>query len=315
MFPLLLLKGPMGTGKSVTLRIIKVFAYRPVVFSARGSTLPVIRDHLARCNEGTAIIEEADEGWKGDQTLEALLSDRYQKDSAEAALKVGTPENYVTVTVHIFGATVLHRRKPFSDPALKARSVLVLFKANHEKTYSEFSENDPSVQEAREMVKELSFVAEGVPCPTGIAARVWDTYKYVVSIAQMCGDKDFLPSIMDRLLSETATLIADQSEEPNGLVLRAIMERISSGDKDIKFRNVRFSEIVESIWKNFQVPMRPQQVGTIVRELRFKTKESHGVTVVVADPASLLKACDEVGYDDDAIRALRSAVLGQGLPG
>jgi hypothetical protein len=131
----------------------------------------------------------------------------------------------------------------------------------------------------------------------------------------MCGDEDFLSDIMNRLLSETAALKADQSEEPDGLVLRAIIECISKGEQEIRFRNVRFSEIVDSIRRNHQVEMRPQQVGTIARELGFETKESHGVTVVVTAPASLLKACAEVGYEDEAIAELRAAVLRQGLPG
>jgi hypothetical protein len=274
-----------------------------------------MRDKLAECKNGTAIVEEADEGWKGDQNLEALLSDRYHKDSAEAALKMGTPENYVTVTKQFFGATVLHRRRPFSDPALKARSVLILFKANHEKAYSEFCENDPSVQEAHGLLKDLSFSPIDVPCPTGVAARVWDSSKYLASVALMCGDEDFLPGIMNRLKSETAALMADQSEEPDGLVLRAIIECISIGKQPINFRYVGFREIVESIRRNHLVEMRPQQIGTIVRELGFKTTESHGVTKVVTDAASLLQASVEVGYEDDVIAEVRSAVMRQSSPG
>jgi hypothetical protein len=314
MFPLLLLKGSMGTGKSVTLRIIKAFAFRPVAFSARGSTQPVIRDKLAEGLNGTAIVEEADEGWKGDQQFEVLLSDRYQRDSAEASLKVSSGDDYVTVTKQIFGATALHRRKPFADQALKGRSVLVRLKANHERTYSEFCENEPSVQEVQKLISELSFVPLEISSPLGIAARVWDSYKNLISVAEMCGDMDFLPGIMSRLLSETAALKADQSEEPDGLVLRAIIECISRGEA-IKFRNVRFSEIVKSIRKNFQVEMRPQQIGTVARELGFNTKESHGMTVVVTDAPSLLKASADVGYEDEAIIGLRSEILRLKGPG
>jgi hypothetical protein len=52
--------------------------------------------------------------------------------------------------------------------------------------------------------------------------------------------------------------------------------------------------------------MRPRQVGTVARELGFKAKESHGVTVVLPTAASLLKASAEVGYEDDVIAELRS---------
>ena len=62
-FPLLSLNGKMGTGKSQTEKIIARFAHRSRSFSLRGRTLPAIRDELAACYEGTAIIEEADHAW------------------------------------------------------------------------------------------------------------------------------------------------------------------------------------------------------------------------------------------------------------
>src|SRR5207302_1648263 len=75
-FPLLVLQGPMGTGKSQTLRIVKAFSFRPRSLSPRGYTAAAIRDELAECQEGTAIIEEADGGWRDSQALEPMLSDR-----------------------------------------------------------------------------------------------------------------------------------------------------------------------------------------------------------------------------------------------
>ena len=59
-FPLLVLLGKMGTGKSEALKIIRKFARGARPLSLRGMTLPVIRDELAECRFGTAIIEEAD---------------------------------------------------------------------------------------------------------------------------------------------------------------------------------------------------------------------------------------------------------------
>jgi hypothetical protein len=88
-FPLLAIAGKMGTGKSQALRVIENFAYRPVRLSLRGMTTPTIRDKFAESYNGTAIVEEADFAWKDpDTSFEALLSDRYQRSSAEAAYKV-----------------------------------------------------------------------------------------------------------------------------------------------------------------------------------------------------------------------------------
>ena len=88
-FPLLPLLGKLATGKSQTLLIIGNFAYRATRLSLRAMTGPAIRDKLAECYQGTAIVEEADHAWKDDtMTFERMLSDRYQRASATAAHKV-----------------------------------------------------------------------------------------------------------------------------------------------------------------------------------------------------------------------------------
>src|SRR4051794_23211743 len=59
-YPLLMLMGKMGTGKSQALRVIETFSYKPQKFNLRGITLPVFRNKLACAAGGTAIVEEAD---------------------------------------------------------------------------------------------------------------------------------------------------------------------------------------------------------------------------------------------------------------
>jgi hypothetical protein len=105
-FPILVLLGKMGTGKSQTLKIVDNFGLRSARMSLRGMTGPAIRDKFAACYEGTAIIEEADAAWKdGDSNFERLISDRYQRESAEASLKVKRGDkDWDTVTKKYFGA-------------------------------------------------------------------------------------------------------------------------------------------------------------------------------------------------------------------
>src|SRR5260370_39618881 len=109
-FAVLVLLGKMGTGKSETLKIVDNFAFRAVRMSLRGMTGPTIRDKFAACYEGTAIVEEADAAWKdGDSNFERLISDRYQRGSAEASHKAKSGDkDWETVTKKYFGATVVH---------------------------------------------------------------------------------------------------------------------------------------------------------------------------------------------------------------
>src|SRR5438094_734511 len=135
-FPLLVLIGPMGTGKSETSRTVKAFAYRPRALALRGMSPPAFRDELAEAHDGTAVIEEADAGWRECKNYENLLSDRYHRDSAKVAIKVPAGDNsWVTQEKYYFGASILHKRVKFADAALDGRSISIQFKANHNRKY------------------------------------------------------------------------------------------------------------------------------------------------------------------------------------
>jgi len=309
-FPMLVLMGPMGTGKSQTLLVVKAFAYRALGFSLRGMTLPTIRDSLGECQDGTAIIEESDRAWKGSEMFEAMLSDRYQRATAQGALKEKHGDNYSTTQVIYFGATVLHRRIPFGDPALDGRSVFIHFKPNHNRSYVQYSETDPLVVEGRQLVNDLTFQPPEVAPLPGIAGSVFDTQKLLLATAQMCGDKLFLDSVAERLRLETVQLKEAQSVEPTGMVLQALIECLSTGGK-LMFRNIKIRDLRTSLWNNQHLEMQPHPVAVMARQMGFETKHSHGVTVVVATPSSLIAACEDLGYEDEAIAALREKLLGK----
>ena len=144
----------------------------------------------------------------------------------------------------------------------------------------------------------------------GIAGRVFDTHKLLLATAQMCGDKLFLDSVSERLRLETVQLKEAQSVEPAGMVLQALIECLSMGGK-LMFRNIRIRDLRTSLWNNQHLEMQPHPVAVMARQMGFETKHSHGVTVVVPTPAALIAACEDLGYEDEAIAALRDKLLGK----
>lgn len=311
-FPILAMIGKTASGKSQTLSIIGDFAYRPFPFSLRSMTAPTIRDRFAECASGTAILEEADQAWKDSEAVfERMLSDRYQRRSAEAAHKVKVGEDqWTTHSSKFFGATAVHRRIPFSDAALDGRTVFVRFKADHSRTYEEYSAEDPWNVEGRELMRNVTFEPPPVEQPEGVAGRIFATYKILLSTAKLCGDEDFPAQLLPRLLTETAELKEAQSSEPDGLVLGAIVGAVFQDEDNPEFRNIKYSDLAKSIWENHRFSLTPRQIGPIARDLGFETKTSHGATVVVPTPATLLKACNECEYTDEAIEELRKTMLG-----
>jgi hypothetical protein len=313
-FPLLVLRGKMGTGKSETLNVIAKFAYQPHCFNLRSKTLSVIRDALIASHQGTAIIEEADQGWKDELTFERLLSDRYHRQSAETGLKEKSGDKWVSTTKRTFGATVLHRRITFNDAALDGRSITIRFRFDSTRQYVEVSDDrQPWLVEGRELIKNLVFVPIAIDQLQGVAPRIFNTYRPLFVIAKLCGDEGFAQLILASLLVDTAQLKEDQSVEPDGLVLRAI---ISLAGSPLRFANIKFSDIAKWMWENYREVLQPKQIGGLAREeLGLTTKESHGVTVVVPTPVSLLKACHKCGYEDnETIAELKQRVLGQDYP-
>jgi hypothetical protein len=306
-FPLLVLKGPMGTGS-----ILAECVHRPSRFSLRGRTLPVIRDELVKCHDGTAIIEEADQAWRDSSSFESMLSDRYKRATAEIARKESNgKEGWVTKDALCFGATVLHRRLPFADAALNGRSVFVYFRTRHDRTYDSLAK----IADASGRLPSLLTDLAGLTLPAisafpGVAARTFDTYRPLLAIAQICDDSDFIKQMDGRLRLETDQLKEAQSLEPDGIVLRALIQRLTERKDALDFsRNIRVGDIADGVWNNERVTLKPQQVAGILRDLGFETKNSHGVTTVVPKPATLVRACEECGYEDSSIAALREELL------
>lgn len=334
-FPLLVVLGKMGTGKTETLNVIGNFARKAVRVSLRGTTLAMFRDRLISAANGTAIIEEADAAWHDtDSTFERLLSDRYSRASAEAAFKVHKQIEKEGVkgicwqgaSAKYFGATVLHRRICFKDAALDGRTIVVRTRPNNERTYREFNAEDPWNVEGREIIASgLDFELPPFRNLPGVPARIQATYGPLLSLAEIVNDSRFIDQVGAELQAATAELREAQASEPDGLVLRAILFHIYNEpnpfdpDNPMAARtepcwaNIKIGTLKEYIWKEHRMAFDQRQIAGMARELGFTTKVSHGVTVISPTPATLLMACQACDYEDEDIQALRAQVGAQTL--
>jgi len=304
-FPLLVLEGPPGTGKSTTLHVIEGFAFRPWPFSIRNATDPVIRDELAASHNGTAIIEESDEAWRGSTFLEGMLSVRYQRASGKVSLKIPNKSGrgYHTQIKPCFGASVLHRRVPFKDAALDGRSVIIHFKPKTGDYYAVEDVQD-ILDSTSKKYGDFVFELPDIENIKGVAGRILSTNKPILSVATMCGDLEFLEAIQERLKRDSELLSEAQSIDPAGLVVRAVMDCLTDSEGKLVFRAIKTKDLRDSIRTNCDVELTTRQVGVLAQQFGFEKKESHGYPVVVPSPEVLLKVCAEVGYEDEAIKAL-----------
>lgn len=312
-FPLLVFKGPQGTGKSSALKVVCKVARAPKSISLRNSTQAAVRDELAGCYQGTAIIEEGDSGWK-DAGVEPLLSDRCQRTTAVSTHnKPGGDGGWIPHRQDYFGATAIHRRMPFSDAALQSRSISVRFRRNDKKKYPglQWQPSAALVEYACGILKGVDSSLPQVDTLESIDARIRDTYSPVLAVARILGDDTFLNNITGRLHTETLTLREGQAAEPEPLVLNALLSCLwNESKKRLDFgRRVAYSDIAKSIEVREHVILKPHQIGSMLRDLGFSTTTSHGVTKVDLAPGSLIAACEQFGIEDEALSKQKAEML------
>lgn len=115
--PILVIQGAHGTGKSDLLELLGQICYSPIPINGKVSKAE-LRDSL-KLNT-TALIEEAD------GVDERLLLMRYSRRTSGTSVKRGSAsQDWTREQLDLFGATVLHRRPPFRDPAVDSRSITI----------------------------------------------------------------------------------------------------------------------------------------------------------------------------------------------
>jgi hypothetical protein len=223
---------------------------------------------------------------------------------------------YLTDESEYFGATVIHSRVPFADPALESRSIVIHFRAVQGKTFDSTTTQgwESELREATEVkaIETLIINLPEVTRPEQIDARIWDTYQPVIAVAQILGDTDFEAEIKEKLVTTTLThRDAQATAELDGIVVRALIQSVST-PKGLKVGiAVPFKNICSVVWENERIGVSSYQVGAILRELGFQDliQKSHGITKVTPTAGTLVSACAELGIQDDAIDKLRKDVL------
>lgn len=318
-FPVLDIHGSAGTGKSSTLRTMKLFCLNPVTLAVKGMTYPAIRDELAKARLGTAIVEEADDINVQTQ-FENLLLQRYGRDTAMTAKMVPTnpdkPGLWQLQETELFGATVVHKRELFLDHALESRAILVRACRNEERDYDSYeviAEDDDLVVAYRCIMEEVQSIQlpskVAIPEDYHIAARIFDTWRPLLIVAQLAGDKKWLPFAFEQMNTQSESLKDGQSYENSGLVLQALLSALAVPTKtDPKEYKLDFSkrisvnsDIVALIKKDYNRFIQPGHAARILREFGFSVRRTGGSNHMYADFATLVKACRTSGLEDDLL--------------
>lgn len=285
--PILVLQGGHGTGKSTLIGLLKQICHCPIHIDGRVSKAE-LRDSLKP--NTTTLIEEADE------VNESLIRNRYDRQTANTIVKRGSAsQGWTRDPMNLFGATVLHRRLPFKDPAVDSRSITI------KTTYKPGSYSMPTLNGTA-----LASIAASVDWSKLLAipdGRAGDTWMPLFQAAFYCNDTDWLQYAVGELNKASASLSVGQEYEPSQLIVSKLVSLAITPDLQQLKPRVALQEITKAL-KNDGHDLNPWQVGKILRGLGFQTKLSGGTNYVYIDKAHLLAVAKQLGIDDDALKQM-----------
>lgn len=273
--PILAIRGMTGTGKSTLLKQMELFVYRQKW--ASGSTYATVRDEMNNCP--TYLIDE------GDQISEQLLLCRTSRDISEITYKAPVRGyGWQDKTVDVFGATILARRNPFNDAAVRNRAIVINTKLKPG-TYEESLFGD---------LDEIAHVFNVEKISLG-AGRVRDTWTPLIEIAEAIDDPSYLEAIERTIAAETSIFRSGQEYEPELVVLHALDALTWDKEKGERIQNdVELSEVTNKANDLGDVQLIKRQVEELLITNGFKVTYTHGIKYVRANTellGSLLEGC------------------------
>jgi hypothetical protein len=314
-FPGLALYGPPGTGKSNTENVLKNLCWKVVPVTAETVTEAALKQCMADANEGTLVIEEADK--LSASELEGIIITRYSRSSAVWKKMLSDGKDWSLGDFRTFGATVVHRRNLFRDPAL-LRRVITVRTVRRQGEYLPFNEKHPLFRLYWNYLKVLPKLPE-VTSPLGVEPSIFECYRPLVAVATYIGDEGFLSSLKGEMQTASARLKKEETylEAPTllkviiGLVHEVTRGKFTLDRVNIETRNLRPALSEEFGSSSSVLMLSANQRNRIIEEdLGFKTGSSHGRSRIYLTIPLLIEKCDEFGVKDDLIEEWRGQMKG-----
>jgi hypothetical protein len=313
-FPILVPYGPPSTGKTATLVILKGLCWRATSISGEAITEAALKASMVNANIGTLIIEEGDK--ISTQDFEGLLITRCYRPSAFIGKMVPVGKAWELAKDAAFGATIIHRRNLFKDPALLRRSIPV-------KTKREKKDYSPVPYGCEKALAGLQSKLKALPALPAveniwdIEPGVFDCYKPVLSVAYYVDDHEFIDKLVEEMRSASKRLRDEETYLEAPCLLKAILVLVCEklGREFTTDRiNIEVRGLKQKLFDEFNSTSPVSQLSAnqrnrIIRDdLGFEIRSSHGRQRIYLTIPQLIKRCEEYGVEDDVLAEWKSQI-------
>lgn len=292
--PILVISGPSSTGKTTTLNALKLLVKEPREIDGR-NTPAVTRDELFEAH--TAVVEEADD------IDEKLLQARYAQGNPEIKINRAMGPGYIKTSASIYGATILHRRKPFRDHATLSRAITLTTRPKS----GDVTPFDPKAFEGMQL--EIDALAGVIPwsaIPPSTGGRVTDTWEPLMQVANELGDEEWILWADEQVEAAKRVLSAGQAEEAQAIVFRTMLTLALGGSTDtsaVPLERIQLSEIRHELAKE-GIDYTAWQVGQVMEDLGLEKRQVGGQIWVYTDGAEqMVSVALTLGIEDYWVKA------------
>lgn len=261
--PLLTVMGMTGTGKSALLNQMTYIVNDPTV--ATGNTYATTRNEIDKCT--TYIVDEAD------RISERLLLLRTDKNLSSLTYNVGTGHGWEGKPIDIFGATILARRNPFRDSAVRNRAIVIR------------TQNNPAEYKV-EVIQGLDKIAKEMKIESMVfgSGRVRDTWTPLLEVARAIDDPSYEEAVENAVKSEQTIFRSGQEYEASEVVLYALDKLTWDINDGKRLENdIELSELTDTANDIGDVQLIKRQVEELLISMGFKVTFTHGTKFVRSD--------------------------------
>jgi hypothetical protein len=230
LIPILCLQGNSGTGKSKTVKLMAKLVNDPTMLNGRGKTFSEIASDLNEVT--TALIEEADfRQTRVETQLIQLRTERRHKNQV-----VHKPPQQTPFPIKNFGATIVEKRIPFSDAAVRNRTITIKT-VRRAGDYREVSAVDIDGAGLRNVAAYVRQNIMRVP----VSDRVMESWRPLIEIAGVLGDFDWVIYLNEEYKRAQKMLAVGDQYESEDVLIKAV---IAAGGLS---ENVRLKDVREAL--------------------------------------------------------------------